>query len=332
MHPIEALESSLEAIRFLIGKDLADLDIESSQPPTGAERTSDNEERGKYWEGQSSLEKLGFVMSVLKNHTKNATVQEQGLSVICNMAHVAELRAPMRDKMVLQMIVETLRCHIKHAGVTELCCVALRNLSAGDAENKQLLGELGACALVVEAMVLHAGSELIQRLAAAAIWNMTAGNNRNKQLSGMTALDVLVNVLRGRLRSASTNVLESVLGALASILPPAATVMQYEDASQELPRAQVEPYAPTVIACIRKHSDNVLIQQRALSVLLSLCKNIPLERQVLVHLRRVSLRFINLRCMLINVKMLKVGHTFEARACTCARVCCDCVYSHVLSH
>ena len=168
------------------------------------------------------------------------------------------------------LIIEALRQHAGHAGVVSVCCTLLRNLSAGDAENKRLLGDLGACSAVVRATRRHPNDEGIQRASASALWNLTAGNNDNKQASGQVAANTLAAAIRRHVRVAP--VVEPTLGALASVLPalllntighaPAGAATDSDDVNVR-----------DIIAVMRLHASNQLVQTRALAVLLCLCKN-----------------------------------------------------------
>ena len=79
------------------------------------------------------------------------TLQEQALAVIRNFATSAENRAAMREAGVLQQLVAVLRRHADKSGVVSVCCSAIRNLTYGVAENKNVLAELFACKLVLAA-------------------------------------------------------------------------------------------------------------------------------------------------------------------------------------
>jgi hypothetical protein len=163
------------------------------------------------------------------------------------------------------LIVAALKQHVEHAGVVGVCCTLLRNVSAGDSENKRLLGDLGACSAVVGALQQHPNNEGIQRAGAAALWNLTAGNNDNKRGSGQAAVDTLAVALRRHVRVGP--VVESVLGALASVLPGLflTTIGHTSTAADDV-------HVRDVISAMRLHASNLLVQQRALAVLLCLCK------------------------------------------------------------
>jgi len=118
----------------------------------------------------------------------------------------------------------------------------------------------------------------VQVAAAAALCNMTAGNNSNKRRCGEAAAQALVSALRTH--GLESSVVEAVLGALVSILPGSAL-------AEALPNAALSAGggSAATLAAMAAHGDNLQIQRRGLSVLLSLCKSNAEEHQALHELR-----------------------------------------------
>ena len=98
----------------------------------------------------------------------NAVSLDSGMSVRSLISFVNNIEELLCAGGV-ETVVAAMRAHASSAGVQQQACGALRNLSAGNAENKTVIGNAGGVEAVVAAMRAHASSAGVQEQARGAL-------------------------------------------------------------------------------------------------------------------------------------------------------------------
>jgi hypothetical protein len=122
----------------------------------------------EYDDVRVKVAKLGGITSVilsLTKHRTNAKIQEQGCTVLCNLAagvSVAGCIVEITRAGGIDCVVKAMNNHPNDLNIQQICCAVLRNL-ANDATNREVeIARIGGIRAVVNAMMKHRNHATVQ--------------------------------------------------------------------------------------------------------------------------------------------------------------------------